>query len=159
MGIKEEEKHIIQQLYLEMYDLLMSYAYGVLGNYALAEEAVQETFRIACTKPEALLESQNQIGWLINTLKHVLQNTKRVHSRLGQLQEKLSQLYPWKNDGKTDELDIDLLYSDLTEDPDFQLLKMVALDRKSVPEIAEELGISRDACAKRIQRARKQLKK
>lgn len=97
MGINKEEREIIQQLYLEMYDLLMSYAYGALNNYTLAEEAVQETFRIACSKPESLLNSPNRKGWLTNTLKYVLQNTKRVHGRLKQMKERLSQLNLRKN--------------------------------------------------------------
>jgi len=38
----------IEKLYVEMYELLLAYARSSLKNEALAEEAVQETFRIAC---------------------------------------------------------------------------------------------------------------
>ena len=43
-----------------------------LRDHCLAEEAVQETFRIACAKADRLAESENRQGWLINTLKNVL---------------------------------------------------------------------------------------
>jgi DNA-directed RNA polymerase specialized sigma24 family protein len=50
-----DQRSRIEQLYTEMYDFLIHYAVSALKNESLAEEAVQETFRIACAKPEALL--------------------------------------------------------------------------------------------------------
>jgi len=67
----------IDRLYLQMYPMLFEYARSSLSSDALAEEAVQDTFIIACQKPEALCESPNPEGWLVNTLKNVLSNTKR----------------------------------------------------------------------------------
>ena len=57
----------IDRLYLQMYTRLFEYARSVLPNDALAEEAVQDTFAIACKKPEALLRSPNPPGWLVVT--------------------------------------------------------------------------------------------
>ena len=50
----EEQRKLISELYLEMFDKLIVYAHSSLENDALAEEAVQETFRIACQSPEKL---------------------------------------------------------------------------------------------------------
>lgn len=67
----------IEQLYLEMYDMLIIYARCSFKEESLAEEAVQETFQIACQKPDKLCESLNPKGWLVNTLKFTIRNMKR----------------------------------------------------------------------------------
>ena len=54
-----EQRKEIEQLYMQMYDMLTAYARSSLSEEALAEEAVQETFRIACQKPEDLCDSPN----------------------------------------------------------------------------------------------------
>ena len=64
-----EQRKQLEQLYREMNDLLKGYAYSKLADWSRAEEAVQETFRIACGKQEILLDSENPKGWLMNTLK------------------------------------------------------------------------------------------
>ena len=72
-----EQSAQIEMLYLQMFDGMMAYARSSLPEEALAEEAVQETFRIACQKAEALCNSPNPKGWLIKTLKFTIQNIKR----------------------------------------------------------------------------------
>ena len=67
-----ESNKLIEQLYFEMYNKLFLYAQSALRDHCLAEEAVQETFRIDCAKADRLAESENRQGWLINTLKNVL---------------------------------------------------------------------------------------
>ena len=49
MGLAAHQEEIIAQLYREMYRKLVVYAENAL-NDSLAEEAVQDTFRIACSK-------------------------------------------------------------------------------------------------------------
>ena len=44
------EKQFIDKLYDEMYRQMFLYARRILGDNSLAEETVQETFRIACKK-------------------------------------------------------------------------------------------------------------
>ena len=75
----------IERLYLQMYDKLFSYAKSSLRSDSLAEEAVQETFGIACSKPEALCASENPEGWLVKTLKYVLSNMARSRKTVNQL--------------------------------------------------------------------------
>ena len=58
-------------------DSLFHYANIVLSNASLAEEAVQETFVIACTKQHALENSPNPEGWIMNTLKNVCRNIQK----------------------------------------------------------------------------------
>lgn len=77
-GMNLKQKKYIESLYLEMYDRLMIYAHVNLDSDSLAEEAVQETFRIACQKPESLCSSPNPQGWLVNTLKNTIRNMKQT---------------------------------------------------------------------------------
>ena len=53
----EQQNKIIEQLYLSLYVKMLIYAKATLRDEALAEEAVQEAFRIACVRPEVLCES------------------------------------------------------------------------------------------------------
>ena len=58
-----------------------------------------------------------------------------------------------------DHVDVDTLYSNVADTPEFKLIKAIALDGKSLLEISKELGISLDAVKKRAQRARTFLQK
>ena len=71
-----DQRKRIEEFYLEMYDRLFIYARTALDNEPLAEEAIQETFRIVCMKPEDLFSSPNPKGWIVNTLKYTIQSLK-----------------------------------------------------------------------------------
>ena len=149
----------IESLYLEMYDMLMSYARCSLKEEALAEEAVQETFRIACQKPDGLCESQNPKGWLVNTLKFTIRNMKRSRENTQQI---LSNYLIAKQEGRVfseDNLELHLLYENISCTEEFELLKELAVDGKSHLEMAQARGISVSACKKRVQRAKEKLLK
>ena len=75
----------IEKLYLEMYDMMICYARCSFAEESLAEEAVQNTFQIACQKPDQLCESVNPKGWLVNTLKFTIRNMKRSRENARQL--------------------------------------------------------------------------
>lgn len=154
-----QQSKMIEQLYLEMHDLLMAYARSSLEGENLAEEAVQETFRIACVKPECLCESPNPKGWLINALKYTIQNMKRTRENANRL---LIAYMASQGSGMAvsqDGIRLEILYEDVAELEEFQLLKELAVEGKSHLEMARERGISLNACKKRVQRAKEMLKK
>ena len=158
MGVTREQGKTIALLYKEMYDNLYTYAYGILREKELSEELVQETFQIACGKPSELLSSANPRGWLMNTLKNVMKNVRRKRATMAKyivLAEAVDIDQIAVSDPGSD---IDLLYSGLISEDEFQLLKRVTVDRYTMLEAAEELGISEDACKKRVQRAKKKLR-
>lgn len=161
MGLNNNQRDDIEKLYQEMFHPMLVYAQNALNGQALAEEAVQDTFRIACAKAENLLSSPNPKGWLLNTLKYVIRNSIRSRANLNRLviasldfDENISSEKEY-----IDDLKIDLLFSDLVDDEDYKLIKKIALDKCTILEVAEELGISLEACHKRVQRAKKRLKK
>ena len=146
----------VETLYRRMFHTLYAYALRGMSDPSLAEEAVQDTFRVACEREDKLFASDNPEGWLMNVLKNVIRSTRRERARLAEtVLEVLDE-----NGGAADvELDLDSLYGDLSDSEDFRLLKRIALDRCTILEAAEELGIPLETCKKRVQRARKRLQK
>ena len=63
MGLSNNQREDIEKLYQDMFYSMLVYAQNVLNEHAIAEEAVQDTFRIACAKAEKLLSSPNPKGW------------------------------------------------------------------------------------------------
>ena len=152
-----EQRELIEQLFLEMYDKLLMYARYALPESSLAEEAVQETFQIACQKPESLQESPNPKGWLVNTLKNTIRNIK--HNRANA--ERILAQYLHVPDDRTyseDELNLSVLYEDIVDTEEFKMLKEFAIDGRSHLEMATARGITINACKKRLQRAKEKLR-
>ena len=144
----------MEQLYREMFSKLYMYALRIISNPSLAEEAVQNTFCIACSKEDCLFSCDNPHGWLMNTLKNVIRNMLRDRAKLA---ISVFDIMEESNISTNDEVNVDVLYSDISKTEDFQLLKWIALDKYSIREISDNLGISMEACKKRVQRAKKRL--
>lgn len=159
MALDRDQEAIIEELYRKMYKKLYLYAVNALDHENLAEEAVQDTFRIACMKPNDLISSVNPEGWLMVVLKNVIRNIRRSQSSLNNLI--ISGItvddidLP---DESTGDIGFEVTYKDIFGKEDFKLLKMMA-DRYTMLEISDELGISVEACKKRVQRVRKKYKK
>ena len=142
-----------------MYDMLMTYARCSFDEESLAEEAVQETFQIACQKPDKLCESLNPKGWLVNTLKYTIRNMKRRREHARQVLS--GYLVKQQEDGtySEDKLCLQLMYEDLAYTEEFKLLKEMVIDGKSHLEMAKARGITVNACKKRVQRAKEILRR
>lgn len=149
----------LEELYEEMYDTMHGYAQFLLSSDALAEEAVHEAFRIACQRPDAISESPNPRGWLMVTLRNVIRNTRRVERSAREVMWKYTSARLREAAATDLEVEIDLLYEDLFQTDDFELLKKKVLGGKTHYEIAQELGISVAACRKRFQRAKEKIQK
>ena len=154
-----EQSKRIEQLYLEMYDLLMAYARSSLENESLAEESVQETFRIACLKPEDLFASPNPKGWLINTLKNTIRNIKRSRTNANKLLIEYMATQSTDLSFSEDKLSLEVTYANVAHLEEFKLLKEMAVEGRSHLEMAQSRGISVDACKKRVQRAKELLRR
>ena len=154
MSLTREQDGKLTSLYLEMYELLVNLAYLQFHSRALAEEAAQETFCIACRRPEAALCGPNPQGWLVTTLKYVVRNMKRllaVRDRYMSKTPEQSADAPVYDDYSV----VD--YADLLTDAEYRLFRRIAVDRYTMKEAAYELGISEEACKKRVQRIRARL--
>lgn len=154
-----DQRDQIGQLYQEMYEFLLSYALSYLKNSPLAEEAIQETFRIACLKPDALLDSPNPKGWLINTLKNTMRNIERSRGNANKLLIAYTAVHGSNVAFSEDKLSMEISYSNVADSEEFKLIKEMAVEGKSHLEMAEARGISVNACKKRVQRAKEFLRK
>ena len=124
----------------------------------MAEEAVQETFRIACQKPESLQESPNPKGWLVNTLKYTIRNIKHNQATAQRILTQYLESHIKEDSFSEDTISLATLYSDIANTDDFKLLKEFAVDGRSHLEMANARGITVSACKKRVQRAKESLR-
>lgn len=154
-----EQNKRIEQLYLELFDHMMAYARSSLRSESLAEEAVQETFRIACMKPEELCASENPRGWLLKTLKFTIQNKKRCSDNTNRLLTDYIASQSREIAVSEDKVRLEVLYGNIADLDEFKLLQEMAVDGKSQLEMAQARGISLNACKKRVQRAKETLRK
>lgn len=152
-----EQSKQIENLYLEMFDKLMAYARSNLDNEALAEEAVQETFRIACQIPERLCGSPNPQGWLVLTLRNTIRNMKSNRATAKRIMETylLSQLKDASF--SEDRINLNIMYENVADMEEFKLLKELVVEGRSHEEMAKARGITISACKKRVQRAKEKL--
>lgn len=158
MAITPEQDRKITKLYFEMFQSLFHTARNVLKDSAFAEEAVQDTFRIACANPDACLGSPNPQGWLYEVLKNVIRNMQRSLERRQKLADRLIAIAEQESEECPDKKDdVDALkaicLAALGEE-DFQLFWRVNMDKLTMAEAAVEFNINTEACKKRIQRAR-----
>ncbi len=154
-----EQKRKIEELYLEMFEKMKIYAGCSLDNEALAEEAVQETFRIACQKPEQLCESANPRGWLVLTLKYTIRNMQSRRETAKRIVERYLQTQIKDFTASEDKLELNVLYGNVADSEEFKLLAEMAIEGRSHLEMAESRGISVSACKKRVQRAKETLRR
>ncbi len=145
---------LIDVMYREMFKKLWIYAKNQLEDGGLAEEAVQEAFRIACEKKDRVLASENPRGWIMKALKYTILTIKRERAVLNRLYIYL------EIEEKTTELpdgNVDLMYSDLISEEDFEILKTVVLKNATIKDTADKFGITVTACKKRLERIKQRL--
>lgn len=154
MKLSQEQNEALAELYHETYYTLSSYAKCSLQDKYLVEEAIQQTFLIACTKPDQVLNSPNPIGWLVITLRHSIQ------AILQRERKKSMEPYQAEQSIPADfSLDPRLLFESYLTRDEFDLLLRVGVEGYTLAEAAEELGLSAEACKKRVQRAKKKFQK
>jgi len=157
--VNAEQYEIIEKLYMEMFEKMKVYACCSLGIEALAEEAVQETFCIACRKPDQLCESVNPHGWLVQTLKYTIRNIQSNRATAKRIVEKYLLTQIKDISISEDQLDLSILYENVADTEEFKLLAELAIEGRSHLEMASSRGISVSACKKRVQRAKETLRK
>ena len=157
--MNDGQKRTIESHYLRLYPFLIEYARSSVSEASLAEEMVQETFLIACSKPDAFLDSPNPEGWLVNTLKNVIRNAHRSRENARQLLQDYINANAETAVAADPLAQPELLYADLVNTEEYLLVKAIYLDGVSYLELSQKLGIHIHACRKRVQRAKEFLQK
>ena len=156
--MNRDEERLIEQLYRSMLPTLLGYGRGAHYDPSVVQDAVQETFRVVCEHIESIAEHESPEGWVMTAFKYILRRAGQNRARDLAIVERLT-LMQGGEPGRTDESDPDMLYGDLADNEDYKLIRRLAERGCTMSELAGELGISVSACEKRVQRARKRLKK
>ena len=154
-----EEREFFRGLYQSHYQALFNYTYQLGIGKDVAEDYVQDAFLAAIRHIEAIRESRNPRGYLYQVLKNVIGYRLRSLRYALTLQQKLqNEMDPSPNEPYTDELHPATLYGGSIGEEELKLLIRFYLEGWSQRELAEDLGISENACKKRIRRAKLHLR-
>lgn len=156
ISMDNKQKKFISGLYDEFFDNLRLYAEASLHNTSLAEEAVQETFCIACIKIDDLLASSNPRGWLILVLRNVILHIQRNKK---EFLRSMSAISFREDAGGYEQAAFydsqpEFWYKNLTQDKDYELLRKFVIEGYSLKELADEYGLAMSACKQRIRRVK-----
>lgn len=147
--MEENDERFFDTLWDTHAECLHRYAWAILKNTALEEEAVQDTFLIALTHIEKIRVHPNPGGWLMNALKNVIM--QKVEAELRQ-----SRCFPCAE--LIQDMGLDEVLPPGTPEDDRQLLTMFYVEGYRVSEISKLLGASVAKCKIDLYRARKRLK-
>lgn len=149
-----EQNQFLADKYHEKRKFLLEYAESSLHNFALSEEAVQQTFEIACRKIDDFCSSPNPDGWLTKTLSFVIRN---IESRQRSERRMIAITDGYRPDlvaAPESPLPLRITYGPLADTPQFCLIYESEVLGRTYKEIAIDLGISETTCKKRAERAR-----
>ncbi len=156
-----EEK--IEPLFREYYRHLVQYATILLArspyptNPDRAEEIVQEAFATACSKWESFMTSPNPIGWLYLAVNYIARNAMRADVRWCShvIQEPEDEYFTF---GQTPPPGAALELEGFISEDEMALLKRLYLEGFTYEEVAQDMGISRNALAKRVSRIKERFR-
>lgn len=149
--MRETELVYLQELYEQYASPLVRYIYRYVGNSALAEDLMQETFLTALVKLENVRRHPAPLSWLFRTAWNL---TMREREKLRRTIpcEGLEQMSAPPEIGLTA-----LLPRDISAD-DAWLLERYYGDQLAVADLSRRLGITQSACKMRLLRLRERLK-
>ena len=154
-----EQDKFFTAIYLARRKSLIVFAESKLHNCALAEEAVQQAFEIACRKIEDFQSSPNPEGWIFNAVRFVVFNMASRQKTESRVIVPVDEYRPDLVAAPADPLPLRVHFGDLVDLPQFRIVYEMEFMGRTLAEIAIDLGISETACKKRAERARKYLQK
>ena len=154
-----EQDRFFTAIYLDRRKPLLEYAESNLHNHALAEEAVQQAFEIACRKIDDFQSSPNPEGWIFNAVRFVVFNMASRQRTESRVIAPVDEYRPDLVAAPAEPLPLRVHFGDLVDSPQFRIVYEMEILGRSIAEIARDLGISETACKKRAERARKYLQK
>ena len=148
--IDPDKLNFLEKIYIKEVPNMLRYAEVLLSSYPLAEDAVQNTFKIALEKIDDVINSPKPVGWIKNTLKNEIRQKYRE-------QKKYIFDYELNMIPVNDELPVETAFLGLDENSIY-LLKKIYVEGTPYQELAKELNISVSALKMRIRRSKDKLK-
>jgi RNA polymerase sigma-70 factor (ECF subfamily) len=161
MATNTSEEARFRSLFDANYDNILRYCIRRLPT-ADANDAASEVFTIAWRRSEALPDEEAKL-WLYGIARNVVRNFQRSARRSRRLAGKIAGLAPEVVDGPerqvvtSDELRHTLATLDRLRPDDQEILRLRAMERLTIAEIASVLNCSEEAARKRFERAAKRL--
>jgi len=146
--MNREQSNFISALHAKYAPSMVQLTYRRIGDTELAKELVQETFLIACCKPDAVCNHINPAGWLFNTLKKLTMREmkKSYHSEV-------PLNFDFADEPEEPVLSMNMYIPQGLTDKDRELILWRVNEELSFEEIANLRGISMVACRKQVSRA------
>ena len=154
-----EQNQFLTERYHKKRKFLLEFAESSLHNYALSEEAVQQTFEIACRKIDDFCSSPNPDGWLTKTLSLVIRNMEKRQRSERRVIAITDEYRPDLVAAPEVPLPLRVTYGSLVDTPQFRLVYEAEVLGRTYKEIAKDLGITESTCKKRAERARDYLRR
>lgn len=154
-----EQDRFFTAIYLDRRKSLLEFAESKLHNHAMAEEAVQQAFEIACRKIEDFQSSPNPKGWIFNAVRFVVSNVASRQRTERRVIVPVDEYRPDLVVAPAEPLPLRVHFGELVDSPQFRIVYEMEIVGRTLAEIAKDLGISEDACKKRAERSRKHLQK
>ena len=157
--LMEEERNFLRGLYQNHYRALFDYACHLGIGREAAEDYVQDAFMTAIRHIGELRQAKNPRRYLNQALKNVIGYRLRSIRYAVGLQKKLQdEAERLAAEPHRDELSPETLLGGSVNEAELKLLIRFYLEGWSQKELAEEMGISENACQKRITRAKLHLR-
>ena len=162
--LRADQDAFLEDLYREMFDPLWRYAVSYLNDPDQAAEVVQDTFHEAVRHIDTIMHHENPKGWLKVVLKNKILHAYRSYNMYILRFLSLDTDVTNKDSILSSETSLyrseDILReikSALSQE-EWDLLRMIALEKRTYKTVAEELGVNIWTCQKRVQRIREKLK-
>ncbi len=157
--LMEEERNFLRGLYQNHYRALFDYACHLGIGREAAEDYVQDAFMTAIRHIGELRQAKNPRRYLNQALKNVIGYRLRSIRYAVGLQKKLQdEAERLAAEPHRDELSPETLLGGSVNEAELKLLIRFYLEGWSQKELAAELGITENACQKRIARAKEHLR-
>ncbi|MDE7245308.1 MAG: sigma-70 family RNA polymerase sigma factor [Oscillospiraceae bacterium] len=135
----------IEPLYHNEYERLFHIAYRTTKSWEAAQDLVQETFLLAIFHQEKLKKHPKPEAWLILALRNLIANEQRVQSHKEVSLEEAAEVPE-----QTAETPLSGLLPVQLKPEDRKMLIWRFELQMSYHDMSEQLGISEDACRKRV---------
>lgn len=142
------QNKIIHSLMVQHSTLMVQLTYRRIGDWQLAEGLIQETFLTACCKADVVCAHSKPVAWLYKTLDNLTFRESRKSYHRAEVP-----LSDWQTETCEIELSLEYHLPDGLNEQEKKLLLARIEEERSIPEIAEALGISEVACRQRLSRA------
>lgn len=149
-----DQREIIHAAFLEYSKLLVQHAMRYIYDDRIAERLVQDTFLIACEKPDEFCTHEKPLAWLFTVLNFQIKKEKqRSYHQEKVYHDELDYRAATEEDPLEFSLPADL-------DADERELLILRIEKQwSFAQIAEYKGIREDACRQKFQRTKKKCQK